>query len=170
RCDIIVVDDIGLLPVEADTAEAFYRLVDAAHERRSLAVTSNIHPSGFDTIMPKTMATATVDRLMHHAHLVETSGESHRLAEALAGRGVIPLATKPDPNRPPTSGTVDRQPQPGWPPTPRNSRPSTDTQVAPSAGIGRGRGSCMPPAGVSAEGAPVRLLIGGSRLRVCWVG
>jgi len=98
RCDIIVVDDIGLLPVEADTAEAFYRLVDAAYERRSLAVTSNIHPSGFDTTMPKTMATATVDRLLHHAHLVETSGESHRLAEALAGRGVIPLATKPDLN------------------------------------------------------------------------
>ncbi|MGW4412038.1 ATP-binding protein [Nonomuraea sp. NPDC004702] len=41
--------------------------------------------------MPKTMATAAVDRLMHHAHMVETSGESHRLAEALAGRGVIPL-------------------------------------------------------------------------------
>ncbi|GGK81332.1 ATPase AAA [Planomonospora parontospora subsp. parontospora] len=91
RADIIVVDDIGLLPVSHDTAEAFYRVVDAAYERRSLAVTSNIHPSGFDTIMPKTMATATVDRLMHHAHLVETSGESHRLAEALAGRGVVPL-------------------------------------------------------------------------------
>ncbi|WP_433511786.1 IS21-like element helper ATPase IstB [Nonomuraea sp. CA-143628] len=91
RSDIIVVDDIGLLPVDHETAEAFYRLLDAAYERRSLAVTSNIHPSGFDTIMPKTMATATVDRLMHHAHMVETSGESHRLAEALAGKGVVPL-------------------------------------------------------------------------------
>ncbi|MFG1949404.1 ATP-binding protein [Nonomuraea sp. NPDC048826] len=91
RSDIIVIDDIGLLPVGHETAEAFYRLVDAAYERRSLAVTSNIHPSGFDTIMPKTMATATVDRLMHHAHMVETSGESHRLAEALAGKGVVPL-------------------------------------------------------------------------------
>jgi DNA replication protein DnaC len=92
RSDIIVVDDIGLLPVSHDTAEAFYRVVDAAYERRSVAITSNIHPSGFDTIMPKTLATATVDRLMHHAHLVETSGESHRLAEALSGRGVVPLA------------------------------------------------------------------------------
>ena len=35
----------------------------------------------------------TVDRLMHHAHLVLTKGDSHRLAEALAGKGVIPLAT-----------------------------------------------------------------------------
>jgi DNA replication protein DnaC len=90
-CDLIVVDDIGMLPAGQDAAEAFYRIIDAAYERRSIAVTSNIHPSGFDTIMPKTLATATVDRLLHHAHLVLTKGDSHRLAEALAGKGVIPL-------------------------------------------------------------------------------
>jgi DNA replication protein DnaC len=91
RCDLIVVDDIGMLPAGQDAAEAFYRIVEAAYERRSVAVTSNIHPSGFDSIMPKTLATATVDRLLHHAHLVTTSGDSHRLAEALAGKGVVPL-------------------------------------------------------------------------------
>ncbi|MGW4528956.1 IS21-like element helper ATPase IstB [Amycolatopsis sp. NPDC004378] len=91
--DLIVVDDIGLLPVSAEAAEALYRVADAAYERRSIALTSNIHPSGFDTIMPKTTATATVDRLLHHAHLVATKGDSHRLAEALAGKGVIPLTT-----------------------------------------------------------------------------
>jgi DNA replication protein DnaC len=92
RSDLIVVDDIGMLPAGQEAAEAFYRITDAAYERRSLAVTSNIHPSGFDTIMPKTLATATVDRLLHHAHLVQTNGESHRLAQALAGKGVIALA------------------------------------------------------------------------------
>jgi DNA replication protein DnaC len=91
RADLIVVDDIGLLPAGTDAAEAFYRIIDAAYERRSIAITSNIHPSGFDTIMPKTLATAAVDRLMHHAHLVLTKGDSHRLAEALAGKGVTPL-------------------------------------------------------------------------------
>jgi DNA replication protein DnaC len=91
RADLIVVDDIGMLPAGQDAAEAFYRIVDGAYEHRSLAVTSNIHPSGFDTLMPKTLATATVDRLLHHAHLVQTSGDSHRLAEALAGKGVAPL-------------------------------------------------------------------------------
>ncbi|MET8980074.1 ATP-binding protein [Streptomyces sp. NPDC004539] len=65
--------------------------VDAAYERRSIAVTSNIHPSGFDTIMPKTLAGASTDRLMHHAHLLTTTGDSHRLSEALAGKGVVPL-------------------------------------------------------------------------------
>jgi len=45
---------------------------------------------GFDSIMPKTLATATVDRLLHHAHLVPTKGDSHRLTVAIAGKGVIP--------------------------------------------------------------------------------
>ncbi len=88
RSDLIVVDDIGMLPTGPDAAEAFYRIVDAADERRSIAVTSNIHPAGFDTIMPKTLATATVDRLLHHAHLITTQGDSHRLQQALAGKGV----------------------------------------------------------------------------------
>lgn len=91
RADLIVVDDIGMLPAGADAAEAFYRVVDAAYERRSIAVTSNIHPSGFDTIMPKTIATATVDRLLHHAHVITTKGDSHRLQQALAGHGVQAL-------------------------------------------------------------------------------
>ncbi len=92
RSDLIVIDDIGMLPSGQDAAEAFYRVVDAAYEKRSLAVTSNIHPAGFDTIMPKTLATGSVDRLLHHAHLVVTEGPSLRLAEATAGKGVVPLA------------------------------------------------------------------------------
>ena len=94
RAELVAVDDIGLLPVSADAAEGLYRLVDAAYERRSVAVSSNLHPSGFDEIMPKTLATATVDRLMHHAHLCQTSGKSVRLSEASAGRGVVPLDPK----------------------------------------------------------------------------
>jgi DNA replication protein DnaC len=85
------VDDIGMLPSGQDAAEAFYRVVDAAYEKRSVAVTGNLHPAGFDTIMPKTLATAAVDRLLHHAHLIVTEGPSLRLAEATAGKGVTPL-------------------------------------------------------------------------------
>lgn len=91
RAELIIVDDIGMLPSGQAAAEAFYRLVDATYERRSLAVTSNIHPAGFDTIMPKTLATAAVDRLLHHAHVIITEGTNLHLAEATAGRGVVPL-------------------------------------------------------------------------------
>ncbi|MGO1349838.1 MAG: IS21-like element helper ATPase IstB [Brevibacterium aurantiacum] len=92
RADLVIVDDIGLLPVSDDAAEGLYRLVDAAYEKRSVAISSNLHPSAFDQLMPKTVATATVDRLLHHAHLVQTSGESIRLSQAVSGAGVVALS------------------------------------------------------------------------------
>ena len=91
RADLVAVDDIGLLPVSQDAAEGLYRLVDAAYEKRSVAISSNLHPAAFDELMPKTLATATVDRLLHHAHVCQTSGDSVRLSQALAGQGVMAL-------------------------------------------------------------------------------
>ena len=91
RSDLIVVDDVGLLAVSPDAAEGLYRLVDAAYEKRSIAMSSNLHPSGLDEIMPKTLAGAMVDRLLHHAHLCATTGDSIRLAQATIGKGVVPL-------------------------------------------------------------------------------
>jgi DNA replication protein DnaC len=91
RADLICIDDIGLLPVATDTAEALYRVVDAAYEQRSIAISSNLHPAGFDELMPKTIANATVDRLLHHAHIVITTGDSIRLTQATGGQGVMPL-------------------------------------------------------------------------------
>jgi DNA replication protein DnaC len=92
RSDVIIVDDIGLLPVSEEAAEGLYRLIDGAYERRSIAVSSNLHPSGFDELMPPSLATALVDRLLHHAHVVQTAGESIRLQDATSGKGVTPLS------------------------------------------------------------------------------
>jgi DNA replication protein DnaC len=91
RSDLVIVDDIGLLPITTDAAEGLYRLVDAAYERRSVALSTNLHPSGFDELMPRTIASALVDRLMHHAHILVTTGDSVRLTDAADGKGVKPL-------------------------------------------------------------------------------
>ena len=91
RADLVLCDDIGLLPVSQDAAEGLYWLVDAAYEKRSVAISSNLHTAAFDELMPKTLATATVDRLLHHAHICQTSRESVRLSQVLAGQGVSPL-------------------------------------------------------------------------------
>jgi DNA replication protein DnaC len=93
RADVIVIDDIGLLPVTTDTAETLYRVVDAASEKRSIALSSNLHPTGFDELMPKTIANATVDRLLHHAHVVLTAADSIRLTQATAGKRATPPST-----------------------------------------------------------------------------
>ena len=80
---------MGDTPYPPDDFDAAF---DAAHEKRSLAITSNIHPSGFDELMPQMLATATVDRLLHHAHVIVTEGtDSYRLTQATEGKGVVPL-------------------------------------------------------------------------------
>jgi hypothetical protein len=89
----VVVTGGDTLAVSTQAGEGLYRLVDAAYEKRRLAVSSNLHPSGFDEIVPKTLAGATVDRLLHHAHLCTTAGDSIRLAHATTGKGVVPLAS-----------------------------------------------------------------------------
>ncbi len=91
KADLVIVDDIGLLPISTDAAEGLYRLVDICYEQRSVAVSSNLHPSGFDQLIDHNIASALVDRLMHHAHVVVTEGESIRLADATQGKGVVPL-------------------------------------------------------------------------------
>lgn len=88
---LTVVDDIGLLPISTDAAEGLYRLVDAAYEKRSVAISSNLHPSGLDQLMDKTISSALADRLLHHAHVIITEGESVRLSDATSGKGVVPL-------------------------------------------------------------------------------
>jgi len=92
RLDLIVIDDVGILPIDQDTSEALYRVIETAYEVISVIVTSNFPLNSFDQILTSaSLATALVDRLVHHAHLVETTGESIRLAQAVAGKGVMPL-------------------------------------------------------------------------------
>ena len=72
-------------------------------------------PGGFDELIPNTIANATVDRLMHHAHIVMTPGDSIRLTQATAGKGVTPLGPDgmpyliPSGRGPPTSRQVRRE-------------------------------------------------------------
>jgi hypothetical protein len=103
-----------------------------------VAISSNLHPSGFDELMPKTLAAATVDRLLHHAHLCDTTGgDSVRLAQATAGRGVVPLIVDDGQGEQaiargcelertePSRGLVATSRENSWPSTGRTSWPLT---------------------------------------------
>lgn len=52
---------VGLLAVAPDAARGRYRLADAAYEKRSVAISSDLHPAAFDELMLKTLATARAD-------------------------------------------------------------------------------------------------------------
>jgi DNA replication protein DnaC len=57
RADLVVVDDIGPCRWPRTRLRAFTALVDAAYEKRSVAISSNLHPAAVDEPMPKTLAT-----------------------------------------------------------------------------------------------------------------
>jgi len=85
---LLIIDDIGLLPITDNGAQGLYRIIEAAYEKTSIALSTNIHPSKFDQLMPKTIATAAIDRLLHHAHMITTTGQSIRMSQAQQGKGV----------------------------------------------------------------------------------
>ena len=77
---LLVVDEIGYLPVSQDGAVLFFQLINARHERASTVLTSN---NGFaewgGVLGDEIMAAALIDRLLHHCHIVNIRGNSYRM-------------------------------------------------------------------------------------------
>ena len=78
----LILDELGYLPMNRAEASLFFRLVTRRYERASLILTSN---KGFadwgEVLGDSVMATAILDRLLHHASTVNIKGESYRLKE-----------------------------------------------------------------------------------------
>ena len=91
RYPLIVVDEVGYIPFEAEAANLFFQLVSARYERTSLIVTSN-KPFGRwgEVFGDDVVAAAMIDRLVHHAEVVSVKGDSYRLKNRDLGR--VPAA------------------------------------------------------------------------------
>lgn len=84
RADLILLDEFGYVPVDRDGARLLLQVVDASHERRSLAIATNVDFSRWGTVpTDDQMAAAIIDRVAHHGQLVVFEGESYRLRHAL---------------------------------------------------------------------------------------
>jgi transposase len=92
RYPLLVVDEVGYIPFEAEAANLFFQLVSARYERASLIVTSN-KPFGRwgEVFGDDVVAAAMIDRLVHHAEVVALKGDSYRLKDRDLGR--VPAAT-----------------------------------------------------------------------------
>jgi DNA replication protein DnaC len=79
---VLILDELGYLPLSREEASLFFRLVVRRYERASLVVTSN---KGFvdwgEVFNDQVLATAILDRLLHHATTLNIKGESYRLKE-----------------------------------------------------------------------------------------
>jgi len=79
---LLIIDEIGYLPLSRDESSLFFRLVNRRYEKASTILTSN---KGFadwgEVFGEQVIATAILDRLLHHATTINIKGESYRLKE-----------------------------------------------------------------------------------------
>jgi DNA replication protein DnaC len=78
---LLIIDEIGYLPMNRDQANLFFQVIAALYEKSSLIVTSNLSFGQWDATFASdtTLTAALLDRLLHHAHVVPIAGESYRL-------------------------------------------------------------------------------------------
>ena len=94
RYHLLVVDEVGYLPLERQAANLLFALVSRRYERGSIIVTSNRGFEQWGEILGDAMvAAALIDRLVHHATMITLKGKSYRLRER--GLGVAPAAQAP---------------------------------------------------------------------------
>ena len=94
---LLIIDELGYLPVEPDAAHVLFQLVSRRYERGSILLTSNRAVSEWgDVFGDPVVATAILDRLLHHSHVLTIRGESYRLREkrraGLLGTAAAPAA------------------------------------------------------------------------------
>lgn len=80
---LLVVDEIGYLPFGREEANLFFNVVAKRYERGSMMLTSNLPFTQWAAAFAddQTLTAALLDRLLHHAHIVQISGESYRLKD-----------------------------------------------------------------------------------------
>ena len=122
RASLLVVDEIGYLPVVPGGGNLFFQLVNARYEKGAMILTSN---RGFaewgEVFGDAVVATALLDRLLHHAVVIQIEGSSYRLRQHAA---LVPENVR--------SRSLTNQPQPkrrGRPPGRTNDDP--DTRLIP---------------------------------------
>lgn len=79
---LLIIDELGYLPIDSEDSKLFFQIIDRRYEKRSTIITTNINFSKWDDIFKdSTIASAILDRVLHHAHVVNITGKSYRLKD-----------------------------------------------------------------------------------------
>ena len=98
---VLIIDDIGYVKKDSQETMVLFELIAHRYESGSVIITSNQPFSAWDQIFEDNMmAVAAIDRLVHHATILEMGGESYRMKESVKRRGGKPIADNKVVNRP----------------------------------------------------------------------
>ena len=81
RYDLLIIDELGYLPISENEAKLLFQLINGRYERKSTIITTNVPLSSWGTVLHSTAtAEAILDRLVYHSHVIKIKGKSYRLA------------------------------------------------------------------------------------------
>ena len=84
KLDLVVLDELGFIPFSADGAHALFTFCSELYERLSLIITTNLKFADWVQVFGNERLTAALlDRLTHHAHVLELVGKSHRFRQRM---------------------------------------------------------------------------------------
>ena len=82
---VLIIDELGYMPVDADAANLFFQLIARRYEKHCTIVTTNMPFSKWgETLGTPTLANAVLDRLLHHSQIISIKGPSYRLKDKQA--------------------------------------------------------------------------------------
>jgi len=87
KVNLLIVDELGFVPLSKSGAELLFEVFSQRHERGSILVTSNLpFDEWTDVFGSQRLTGALLDRLTHHVHVLACNGDSYRLADAKRSR------------------------------------------------------------------------------------
>ena len=158
----MILDDIGYVQQSRDEMEVLFTFLAERYERRSVIITSNLVFSEWDRIFKDPMTTAAaIDRLVHHAVILEMTGSSIRFEEAQAGRnpegGNDPTASTTTTTNPSALTASTAPTAPGSIPTTTTAttttRRSATTTTSPASTSSPATGHPIPSTALTAAGS-----------------
>ncbi|MGI6402877.1 MAG: ATP-binding protein [Oscillospiraceae bacterium] len=91
KYDLLIIDEIGYLPMSANGANLFFQLINKRYEKKSTILTSNIPLSQWTEVFgDKKLTNAIIDRLIHHSKIISINGKSYRMKDYMETKGALP--------------------------------------------------------------------------------
>lgn len=92
---IVIIDEVGYLPLQGNQANLFFQVIAKRYEQGSIILTSNLSFGEWDNTFAGNAAltAAMLDRLLHHAHVVQIKGDSYRLKDKKKAGVLMPAGT-----------------------------------------------------------------------------
>jgi len=85
RLDLIIIDELGYLPLSKDAANLFFQLISRRYEQGPIIITSNKSFGSWGEIFAgdATLASAIIDRVLHYSHIFQITGKSYRVKDKI---------------------------------------------------------------------------------------